>query len=104
MKAVDDINKNFEQSDLQYYFESQQHDTYDLQGRSRRVTEVLKVRDRLLSMPEKDFETAIHAIRAILDPKAQKDEVDAKAKKRDASELYDLARTEKVSPMKMGSL
>ncbi len=101
---MDEINKNFEQSDLQYYFESQQHDTYDLQGRSRRANEVLKVRDRLLSMPEKEFETAIQAIRAILDPKSQKEDTDPKAKKRDAAELYDRARTEQVSPMKMGSL
>lgn len=101
---LDDINKTFDAGDLQYYFESQQHDTYDLQGRSRRASEVLKVRDRLLSMPEKDFESAIHAIRAILDPRAQKDEEDPKARKRDAAELYERARTEQVSPIKMGSL
>ena len=101
---LDEINKTFGEADLQYYFESQQHDTYDLQGRSRRASEVLKIRDRLLSMPEKDFDTAIHAIRAILDPKSHKEVEDPKTKKRDAAELYDLARAEQVSPLKMGSL
>lgn len=101
---LDEITKTFEEADLQYYFESQQHDTHDLQGRSRRASEVLKVRDRLLSMPEKEFETAIHAIRAILDPKNQKDSEDQRSKRRDAADLYDLARTDHVSPLKMGSL
>ncbi|MES2744589.1 MAG: hypothetical protein V4655_04140 [Bdellovibrionota bacterium] len=101
---LDDLQKNFDAGDIQYYFESQQHDTHDLQGRSRRASEVLKLRDRLLSMPEKEFDTAIHAIRAILDPKTGKDAEDQKAKKRDAAELYERARTEQVSPIKMGSL
>jgi hypothetical protein len=100
----DDIQKNFDPQDLQYYFESQQHDTHDLQGRSRRSSEVLKIRDRLLSMPEKDFESAIHAIRALLDPRSDKDHADPKTRKRDAAELYDRARTEQASPIKMGSL
>lgn len=101
---LDEINKTFDATDLQYYFESQQHDTYDLQGRSRRASEVLKVRDRLLSMPEKEFESAIHSIRAILDPKSAQDENDSKSKKRDSAELFDQARAHQASPLKMGSI
>ncbi len=100
----DEINKNFDPLDLQYYFESQQQDTHDRQGRSRRVSAVLNIRDRLLSMPEKEFEAAVLAIRGILDPKTSKDEGDGKSKKRDAAELYERARSEQVSPLKMGSL
>ena len=95
---------NFNARDLQYYFEAQEQDTLDLQGRSRRASELLKIRDRLLSMPEKEFDTAVHAIHSLLSPQTSGDNKESKVKKKDASELYDLARTDQPTPIKMGSL
>ncbi|RZA12989.1 MAG: hypothetical protein EOP10_30500 [Proteobacteria bacterium] len=98
-----DDKPNFDAKDLQYYFEAQGHDTLDLQGRSRRASEVLKIRDRLLALPEKEFDTALLAIRSFLNPSST-DVKDQKPKKKDASELYDLARADQPTPLKMGSL
>ena len=99
-----DAKQNFDAKDLQYYFEAQEQDTLDLQGRSRRASELLKIRDRLLSMPEKEFDTAVLAISTLLNPPSGPDNKDQKAKKKDASELYDLARSEQPTPLKMSSL
>jgi hypothetical protein len=96
--------QTFDAKDLQYYFEAQEQDTLDLQGRSRRANALLKIRDRLLSMPEKEFDTAVLAIQTVLNPPTGPDTKDQKAKKKDASELYDLARNDHPTPMKMGSL
>lgn len=98
------VKANFNARDLQYYFEAQEQDTLDLQGRSRRASELLKIRDRLLSMPEKEFDTAVHAIRTLLSPPTHDDNKETKTKKKDASELYDLARADQPTPIKMGSL
>ncbi len=97
-------NSKFDAKDLQYYFEAQEQDTLDLQGRSRRASELLKIRDRLLSLPEKEFDTAVLAIRSLLSPQPHGDAKDQKTKKKDASELYDLARNDHPTPIKMGSL
>lgn len=94
----------FDAKDLQYYFEAQEQDTLDLQGRSRRASELLKIRDRLLSMPEKEFDTAVHAIRTLLNPQTGPENKDQKSKKKDASELYDIARADQPTPLKMSSL
>lgn len=96
--------QSFDAKDLQYYFEAKEQDTLDLQGRSRRSSELLKIRDRLLSMPEKEFDSAVHAIRTLLNPQTAPDNKDQKTKKKDASELYDLARNDHPTPLKMGSL
>jgi hypothetical protein len=99
-----DNKTNFNARDLQYYFEAQEQDTLDLQGRSRRAAELLKIRDRLLSMPEKEFDTAVHAIKSLLNPQTGAESKESKTKKKDASELYDIARAEQPTPLKMGSL
>lgn len=99
-----DAKQTFDAKDLHYYFEAQEQNTLDLQGRSRRASEVIKIRDRLLSMPEKEFESAILAIKSFLNPQVAGDNKDQKTKKKDASELYDIARADQPTPLKMGSL
>ncbi len=98
-------NSNFDPQDLRYYFESQERDTLDREGRSRRSSEVLSIRDKLLSLPERDFNNVVQTIKSLLNPANSSDEADQpKSKKRDAAELYEKTKTDKPMPLKMGSV
>ena len=94
----------FDEKDLQYYFEAQERDTLDLQGRSRRATAMLMIRDRLLSLPEKEFEIAFHSIIGLLNPQFSANSKDDKNKRLDAAELYDITRNVSNNPIKLGKL
>ncbi len=93
--------------ELQYYFDAQERDTLDLQGRSRRSSEVLTIRDKLLSLPQADFEAAVQTIKNMLQPNGKKDKSadDAKTRRRDANELYERSRVDAGgSSLKVGSV
>ncbi len=104
---MDGDKKPIDMSDLQYYFDAQERDTLDRQGRSRRSSEVLSIRDKLLALPQSDFETVVQTIKNMLHPvsKSDKSGDDAKAKRKDANDLYDRTRVEAGgSSLKIGSV
>ncbi len=83
-------------SDLHYYFDAQERDTLDRQGYSRRSSDVLTIRDKLLALPQKDYDSVVQTIKNILNPgHAESMTNEAKARRKDASELYDKVRTER---------
>lgn len=96
----------FDPRDIQYYFEAQERDTLDREGRSRRSSEVLSIRDKLLALPERDFNSVVQTIKSILNPGSSAEEAaNAGSKRKDAADLYDKARgPEKPLPLKMGSV
>lgn len=100
------MSSNFDPRDLQYYFEAQERDTLDREGRSRRSSEVLSIRDKLLALPERDFNSVVQTIKSILNPNSTSDETgSAGNKRRDAADLYEKARSsDKPLPLKMGSV
>jgi len=94
-------------SELQYYFDALERDSLDRQSHSRRSSEVLAIRDRLLTLPDKDFEAAVQTIKNILTPGTAKPtgSDENKVKKNQAAELYDKTRVEKpMAPLKVGSV
>jgi hypothetical protein len=105
---MDDTKKPaIDVSELQYYFDAQERDTLDRLGHSRRSTEVLTIRDRLLALPQRDFESVVATIKNLLTSPAQdgaKTE-EAQRKRKDAGELYDMARSDKATgSMKVNSV
>ena len=92
----EDNKTGIDVSDLHYYFDAQERDTLDRQGYSRRSSDVLTIRDRLLALPQKDYESVVQTIKNILNPgSADNASQEAKVKRKDASELYDKVRTDK---------
>jgi hypothetical protein len=94
-------------SDLQYYFDAVERDSLDRQSHSRRSSEVLTIRDRLLTLPDKDFEVAVQTIKNILTPNSGRisGTDDGKVKKQQAADLYEKTRLEKpLANMKAGSV
>ncbi|MFW7380478.1 MAG: hypothetical protein ACOH5I_16820 [Oligoflexus sp.] len=73
--------------DLHYYFDSREKDTLDYGGRSRKSREVLALRDRLLTLPDQEFEMAIKTLHQMISGEKQKDE---KNENPSASELEGL--------------
>lgn len=52
--------------DVRYYFDAKEKDSLDVGPRVHRNREVLSIRDRLLALPDKDFEVAIRAFKKML--------------------------------------
>lgn len=94
----DDSKKPIDVSDLHYYFDAQERDSLDRQGYSRRTSEVLTIRDRLLALPQRDFDTVVQTIKNMLNPgQGEGNSPESRAKRKDATELYDKVRTERSS-------
>lgn len=94
-------------SELQYYFDAVERDSLDRQSHSRRSSEVLAIRDKLLTLPDKDFEAAVQTIKNILTPNGTKTPgaEENKVKKQQAADLYEKTRTEKpLASLKAGSV
>jgi hypothetical protein len=94
-------------NELQYYFDAVERDSLDRQGHSRRSSEVLAIRDKLLTLPDKEFEAAVQTIKNILNPNGVKTSGadENKVKKQQAADLYEMSRTEKpLASLKAGSV
>lgn len=94
-------------SELQYYFDAVERDSLDRLSHSRRSSEVLAIREKLLTLPDKDFQAAVQTIKNILTPNAVKttDLDENRVKRQQAAELYDKARTEKpLASLKAGTV
>lgn len=64
---MDGKPKNIDLDSLHYYFDSREKDSLDYGGRSRKSREVLALRDRLLSLPDSEFEMAIKTLQRMID-------------------------------------
>lgn len=89
----DNSKKTIEVSDLQYYFDAQERDTLDKQGYSRRSSDMLTIRDRILALPERDYNGVVQTIKNILSKTpAEAAESNNKNQRRDAGDLYEKTR------------
>ena len=52
--------------DVRYYFDAKEKDSLDVGPRVHRNREVLSIRDRLLALPDRDFEVTIKAFKKML--------------------------------------
>ncbi|MCX6129599.1 MAG: hypothetical protein NTX25_11110 [Proteobacteria bacterium] len=105
--ASDPKQRAIDVSDLQYYFDAIERDSLDRMSHSRRSSQVLAIRDKLLTMPDSDFALALQTIKNILNPAspAPQKEDDQKAKRKEAIELYEQSRHEKnLNPLKVNPL
>jgi hypothetical protein len=94
-------------TELQYYFDAVERDSLDRQSHSRRSSEVLAIRDKLLTLPDKDFEVAVQTIKNILTPTDAKTpgSDENKVKRQQAADLYEKTRIEKpLTTIKAGSV
>ena len=85
--------------DLQFYFDSQSKDRLDISGPSRRSGEVIALRERLMGLPEHDFDAAIRTIHKLVEhsrPQTQQEKLaDERAQREQARQLFE--RTEPIS-------
>ena len=95
--------------DLMFYFDGVERDRIDASGASRKSGEVLALRDRLLKMPDDEFDATIKTVKGLLvGSKPLSDEIEGRAQRRSqASQLFDqtqntgggsAARSSKVAP------
>lgn len=78
--------------DVYFYFDGVERDRLDASGMSRRSGEVLALRERLLKLPEAEFDVVIRTLRQVISESSE----DASAKpqgQQRARVLYDNIRT-----------
>lgn len=74
--------------DLHYYFDSREKDALDHGARSRKSREVLALRDRLLTLSDREFEMAIKTLHNMIDGEKLRQENQDKPNKDDAEALF----------------
>lgn len=76
--------------DLAFYFDGVERDRLDATGTSRKTGEVLALRDKLLKLPEEQFDAAIKTVKGLIAESSPKDDAtETRAKRRlEASQLY----------------
>lgn len=79
--------------DLYFYFDAVERDSLDSAGVSRRSSEVLALRERLMRLPEGEFDAAIKTMKSICDDVPQGDGESKAAKAAKARQLYDQTST-----------
>ncbi len=78
--------------DVYFYFDGVERDRLDASGMSRRSGEVLALRERLLKLPEAEFDVVIRTLRQVISESA--DDAGAKPQgQQRARVLYDNIRT-----------
>jgi hypothetical protein len=96
-------------ADLAFYFDAVERDRLDASGTSRKTGEVLALRDKLLKLPEEEFDATLKTVKGLIaEAKPSEDADAARAKqKAQARTLFDAGkagagggagRTSKVSP------
>jgi hypothetical protein len=78
--------------DLYFYFDSVERDSLDAAGISRRSSEVLALRERLLRMPEEEFDAAIKTMRSLCTDAPRGDGEGREARGQKARQLYEQTR------------
>ena|SRR6056297_3328151 len=84
--------------ELQFYFDAQSKDRLDVSGPGRRSSEVIALRERLMALPERDFDAAIRTIQKLVEhakPQTQQEKLaEERAQRQNARQLFE--RTEPV--------
>lgn len=75
--------------DLYFYFDAVERDSLDAAGVSRRSSEVLALRERLMRLPEGQFDAAIKTIRSVVEDAPKGDGETKDQKRAKARQLYD---------------
>ncbi len=81
-------------ADVTFYFDSVERDRFDCAGWTRRSSEVLHLREKLLKLRAEDFEAAIKTMKNVIrDGKREDDDADgaegSKAKRQAAMKLFE---------------
>lgn len=100
----DENKKSIDVSELQYYFDAQERDTLDKQGYSRRSNDVLTIRDRILALPERDYNGVVQTIKNLLNKAPGDGDKSNKNNRKDAGELYEKTRNASSTPAKTNPL
>jgi hypothetical protein len=85
-------NQNpFKLNELAYYFQSQHQDYLDRGAIDYRNSQILELRERLLSLPPSEFEVAIRTLRKMVNTSstdAQRSEKEHQQKRKEALNLF----------------
>lgn len=79
--------------DVCFYFDSVERDRLDASGTSRKSGEVLALRERLLKLPDENFDAAIKTLKSLVDDATPSKDADSRATRgQRGRQLYDQVR------------
>ena len=92
MSYANHKTKAIKLADVCFYFDAVERDSMDAFGQSRRSGELLALRERLLKLPEAEFDAAIKTLRGMVDDKKTAALTQDPERRRSVQTLYDEAR------------
>lgn len=98
MTLTQENQKNFSIKDLRYYFDAVERDRFDLGKAGGKISQVLRLRDTLLTLTDSDFDKAMETVEKIvfgIAENAKSRDKNSKSNALAASELYE--RVQKTS-------
>lgn len=92
--------------DLMFYFDGVERDRIDAAGTSRKTGEVLALRDRLLRLPDDEFDATIKTVKGILVDSATVEDPGLKrdGQRAQARELFDQSKSASVGKARVGKV
>ncbi len=114
MDLMKQRKKSFDLDDLKYYFESKEQDMIDRGGVISKNAQIMSLKEKLLALPEQDFDTTIRNVEKMLttdtkdgkkDKRREIREKQAEAlelfeKATETNELLSIKNSDKVSAIK----
>ena len=89
---MEDRKNQFDLNDLYFYFNAREKDSIDLGARSRKLGALLDLREKLMCLPDSEFQATVHTLQGMLNAKADKEETKDKKDKKDATTLYQVTQ------------
>lgn len=91
--------------DLAFYFDSVERDRLDSAGTSRKSGEVLALREKLLRLPDQEFEATLKTVKGLLTPVSDEADDQKPAGRRDrARQLFEQTRSTTKSAASVGKV
>lgn len=89
---MDGNGKQFNLQELVFYFDSEARDRLDTSGKGRKLGLILDLGQKLMDLPDADFEAAVKTMRSLVGSKAKASENDIERQHRQklnqANQLY----------------
>lgn len=90
--------------DVAFYFDAVERDRLDSAGTSRKSGEVLALREKLLKLPDEEFEATLKTVKGLLTPVKEDEDQQPGNRRNRARQLFDQTRAGSKSTTSVGKV
>lgn len=89
---MEDKKTQFDLGELYYYFHAREKDNIDQGSRSKKLGAILDLREKLMCLPDSEFQATMQTLQGMLSSKSDKDTKKESENKQDANTLYQVTQ------------